>query len=474
VFFAGNFAAATGAGTQGRMSFGAAHNNSSDSVSQGCVAWGDLDAQATMLVNAKISDQYCLQQAINNAESVYASAGSFDASGFTLTYASNSAVRYFAYLALELPDPDDAYVAIKDSKTSTGTQAYTGAGFTPDLLFLLQTALTSANSLATSDVGSISIGVAQGTSEVCTIFGSQDAAADSNTYSRRDESNILNIRDHADSVDAVAALDTFDSDGWTLNYSDGSASARKMLAIAIGNSAGSTPTTITVGTAAVSITPTALTIKKDKAVSVATAAVTITPTALTIVNNTNIEISVTTASVSITPTNLKISQHRNISVSTAAVSIAPTNLTIVKHKVVSVTTQAVTITPTALTIDQQVTGETAINVVPVSVTISKTNLSINQIRNISVGTASVSITPTNTTIVKNTIVSVTPSYVEIVPTDLTIVQAGPTTIIVTTPAIIITPTNLTIINQRLGWTTVSKPSSIWSDIATASSIWTEV
>ena len=37
-------------------------------------------------------------------------------------------------------------------------------------------------------------------------------------------------------ADAVADLDSFDSDGWTLNYSDGSASARKMLAFAIGDS----------------------------------------------------------------------------------------------------------------------------------------------------------------------------------------------------------------------------------------------
>ena len=238
LFVGGTCQSGTSYEAQARISFGVARNNSADAVTQGCVAWGDSDGQSTaQIVNSEIRDDRVLQQAISDSDSVYASVSSFDATGFSLSYASNSFVRQYCYLAVELPDPDDGYVGIIDSKTSTGTQAHTGTGFTPVLLGLFGTTLTAVNTLATSAPGSITIGAASSTSaQDSVIFGSEDGVGTSNTYSRFDTSNLLNLRDHADAVDAVAALDSFDADGFTLNYSDGSSSARKILAFAIGDS----------------------------------------------------------------------------------------------------------------------------------------------------------------------------------------------------------------------------------------------
>lgn len=232
----GAFQSAAGLSTQGRISFGASHNNSANSISQGCVAFGDLDNQSTSNINTTVRNDRWIQQAINGSDAAYASVSSHDASGFSLSYASSGFVRQYIYLAMELPDPDDAYVGVVDSKASTGTQAYTGTGFTPEVLALIGTTLTTANSLATSNVGAISVGVANATAERCMIFGSQDGVATTNTFSRVDASNVVNLRFHDDTVDAVADLNSLDADGWTLNYSDGSASARKILAFAIGDS----------------------------------------------------------------------------------------------------------------------------------------------------------------------------------------------------------------------------------------------
>ena len=232
----GAFQSAAGLSAQARISLGASHNNSADTITQGCVAFGDLDNQSTSNVNTTVRNDRWIQQAINGSNAAYASVSSHDASVFSLSDASSCYVRQYIYLALELPDPDDAYVGVVDSKTSTGTQAYTGTGFEPNVLALIGTTLTTVNTLATSSVGSVSVGVANATAERSMIFGSQDAVATTNTYSRIDASNVVNLRFHDDSVDAVADLDSFDSNGWTLNYSDGSASARKMLAFAIGDS----------------------------------------------------------------------------------------------------------------------------------------------------------------------------------------------------------------------------------------------
>jgi len=59
-----------------------------------------------------------------------------------------------------------------------------------------------------------------------------------------DTSNIVNIRSAVGSTDTIASLSSLDSDGWTLNYSNGSGTARKVLAIAIGNATASGTTVV--------------------------------------------------------------------------------------------------------------------------------------------------------------------------------------------------------------------------------------
>lgn len=219
--------------TNGRLSVGAIHNNSSDVVTQGCIQFESVNGTANSTVSTYIDDDKCGHDS-NSASSIYTLSGSaFDSSGFSLT-SSVGNTDNIIYLALQLADPDDAYVGIVDSKTTTGTQAYTGTGFTPEVLLLLQTYCTAVDTITTT--GYFGMGATDGTTEHCSNHADEHNQAVTDTEGSFDASNVLHITDDTPADDAVAAYSSFDSDGFTLNYSDGSASARKMLAICVGNS----------------------------------------------------------------------------------------------------------------------------------------------------------------------------------------------------------------------------------------------
>lgn len=222
-------------------SIGVAHNNSSDTVSQGMAGFWSEDNQSDTDSGSYIRSGYVAGQVFNGTASWLASVGSFDASGFSITPSASANNDPVYFLALELADPDDAYVGIVDSKTSTGTQAYTGAGFTPEVLGLIQTACTAEATITTQ--GSIAFGTTDGTRT--RVFSVRDANGAATTdCGSKSKDQPLYIRLNDGTVDAEASLSSFDADGWTLNYSDGSASARKMLAFAIGDSTagGAAPT----------------------------------------------------------------------------------------------------------------------------------------------------------------------------------------------------------------------------------------
>lgn len=225
--------------TAGIFSFGAAHNNSSDVISQGCVSVSSKDNVNTTVSNSYASNTKCLAEIYDDVVDRTFTASDFDASGFSITQSAVSTNRIL-YIALEFADPDDVYVGIVDSATGTGNTSYTGTGFTPQTLILGQTMCTAVDTL--SDEGFFAVGVSSGSgNQQCLDYVDEDGVTTPDAESQRDASNILRIKDDTPAVDAVAALSSFDSDGWTLNYSDGSASARKMLAIAFGEAPAGAP-----------------------------------------------------------------------------------------------------------------------------------------------------------------------------------------------------------------------------------------
>jgi hypothetical protein len=234
VFLACIGAAAGASQSQAIFSFGAAQISATDTVSQGAVFVGSEHGVEVSNTYSMLRSDCAVGQFYQNAITWRASV-SANANGFAVTPNASASSDVAYYLAIELPDPEDAYVGIVDSKTSTGTQAYTGTGFTPQALILAQTLATAVNT--TINDGFLALGAGGPvTTERCLDYTDEDAQADTDAESEADLSNILHIKTGDGADDAIAALDSFDSDGWTLNYSDGSASARKILAIAIGDS----------------------------------------------------------------------------------------------------------------------------------------------------------------------------------------------------------------------------------------------
>lgn len=226
------------------LSWGVARKNSSGTVTQGCVAFSSVNGAADADTTTYVSGDYCVAQAESAAVSYRVTASDFDANGFSLTPNADSGSDVVYYMALQLADADDAYVAVVDSITGTGNQAYTGTGFTPQALLLAQVLNTSTNTAL--GAGSLAFGAADAARTGVISTGDEDAVATTDAQTKYSTTRLVDILLETFADDTAATLSSFDSNGWTLNYSDGSASARKMLAFAIGDStAGGGAPTIT-------------------------------------------------------------------------------------------------------------------------------------------------------------------------------------------------------------------------------------
>jgi hypothetical protein len=267
------------------LQFGVAHINASDTVVQGMLAMAVADAASAANSYQRFSTKGVFGQhsSVGTTLSWYGQV-SANANGFSIATKDNSDSAVspnnddIAWLALEFPSADDAWVSVSNAaKTSAGTQAYTGTGFTPKALLIAACGATTEN--ASVDGVGYAIGMGGPASvESCIGICDEDAVDPTDTESFANTSNIFELRTHNGTVDCVADLQSLDADGWTLNYSDGSASARKMLAVAIGNSAGGTTVTVAPGKGAVTVTGKAPTVARTahQTVSPGKAAVTAT------------------------------------------------------------------------------------------------------------------------------------------------------------------------------------------------------
>lgn len=149
---------------------------------------------------------------------------SMDADGFTLNWTtSDGSSRLFSYIAL---GGADLSVFLKEfaAKTSTGSHPVTGVGFQPDAMILLTSDHTTAP--GTRDgvtTGRMHIGMATGGSGEygATSYSWDGVTADA--YQRKDQ--VVAQVGSATTKLKEATLTSFDSDGFTLNYTTASAAA---------------------------------------------------------------------------------------------------------------------------------------------------------------------------------------------------------------------------------------------------------
>ena len=216
------------------LGFGVAHINSSDSITQACVSLGSNDNVSTSQTNAFASSSAIAAQAFTDTVDWTAAITAVGSSGFTITPSADANSDIVGWMALKLADADDAHVSLNSARTSTGSQAKTGVGFTPAAV-LFSIAETTADGTA-SQGGALSFGGSDGTRTQTVGGRSRDAVTTTDCGSYASTSNPLFMRTGAGSINIEAALTSLDSDGWTLNYTTASGSAQRFLAIAIGDS----------------------------------------------------------------------------------------------------------------------------------------------------------------------------------------------------------------------------------------------
>jgi len=159
------------------------------------------------------------------------------ASGFTVTTttATTFKANQWGYLALSLPSGVSAKVGSISTKTTTGTQAYTAPGFTPQALLLiggLVDAAAGSEEVGGPDCEGLFIGGAiSAASEFCMNIEAQDSVATTDTQSRSD-SVIAYLTTNGNTATIVADLNSFDTSGFTLNYTTTNATARTWVYLA--------------------------------------------------------------------------------------------------------------------------------------------------------------------------------------------------------------------------------------------------
>ena len=139
------------------------------------------------------------------------------------------------YLALNLPSDMEAWVGVVDSATSTGSEAYTPTGLSVKGQFLLQiqTLIDTLDSLKTdSQAGGVGIGVSTASASFSHSINIEDAAATTNTQSWIETDSVA-IEDDDGTALLQASFTSFDSAGWTQNYSAADGTARKFPSLII-------------------------------------------------------------------------------------------------------------------------------------------------------------------------------------------------------------------------------------------------
>jgi hypothetical protein len=163
---------------------------------------------------------------------------SMDADGWTLNHNPvTGSANAVVYLAIK---GGTSYIGADTQKTSAGNQSKTGFGFAPDGVLTV-----SVNKVATTTRDDtqlkFSIGAADGTNYATTFAQGVDSTTPSVEKNGGVSTVAIRMATQPSTVNAEATLVSFDSDGYTLNWTTADATAREFIVIGFG------PTTVNAG-----------------------------------------------------------------------------------------------------------------------------------------------------------------------------------------------------------------------------------
>ncbi len=223
-----------GIGAGSNMSFGAAIS----STSRFAVTTNAQNAVVTTNTRRESKSVVCIM--VNNpatgtgANPLYeADFVSLDADGFTIDITVNplSGNYRVGYIAMGGDDLTDVAIGNDTAKTTTGTKATTGVGFQPDAIILSTILATGTDGNLTS--AGIGFGASSGVGEDgASSVASRDGLPTSETRQWQEaDACILAMASAAGNFEAH--LDSFDADGFTLDYVNAAFSAQQIFYIAL-------------------------------------------------------------------------------------------------------------------------------------------------------------------------------------------------------------------------------------------------
>lgn len=213
-----------------------------DGTREGAFVTFSADAAATADTKSYQRTDRCVLMVDDAGAAEYElSIASFDSDGFTLTVddATSTNVR-IPFLALS---GVEAYAGSLTQPTSTGSQAVTGVGFQPT--GLLTASVQKTASTAIVDHANVWVGFSDGTAEVGGYFGDADAVDPTRSVNRAVSDKVAFAATPAataasSTTDAAADLTSFDSGGFTLQWTTADATGREFLFLALAANVGTT------------------------------------------------------------------------------------------------------------------------------------------------------------------------------------------------------------------------------------------
>lgn len=201
------------------------------------VSWSIKHNNATSAPYSKYSETYIGSAMYNGGQEVEILLKDFDANGFTGRFETNANGdnAIVNYLAIKFGEGEQVHLGTIDTKTSTGTQAYTDPGFTPFALLTIASYSDVVDTMESDgDAGSLGFGAATGAAtEYSNSVQAEDAVGTMNTQSMAD-SVVMNLPQDDGTAGIVAELSSFGANGPTLNFTTADATARKWAALTVG------------------------------------------------------------------------------------------------------------------------------------------------------------------------------------------------------------------------------------------------
>lgn len=232
VFFWGTLQTASGqANNNNQLGFGV-----TDGTNQWAMGQKAQNSQATTNTSRSFINDGCflLCGTASDAIAEQWSIVSLDSDGFTINIDASAGLALLVnYMAIA---GGQWKVGTETQPTSATTKATTGVGFEPVGLILGSVGDTQLDGSAAH--GRLSFGATDGTRNIATWYGDADAEAD--TITDKIVSNtkcIIMATEGTPTTDAEADLDSFGSDGFTLDWTTADASARVFGYVAVGSDA---------------------------------------------------------------------------------------------------------------------------------------------------------------------------------------------------------------------------------------------